>query len=129
MLLDGSRAVREAVNSGEKSLDDIVKLLKHGRRFREWIAGQPADTDLLKQYIRSSTRETWAEQLPTKSVRWMLFTGAGVALDLVGTGGLGTAAGIGLSMVDSFFLDNLTRGWRPSQFVEQRLRTFVDRAK
>jgi hypothetical protein len=126
---DNGRAIREAVNSGEKSIGDVIKLLKHGRKFRDWVVALPSDTDLIKEYIRACTQETWADKIPTKSFRWLMFTGAGLAADSVGAGGIGTAAGIGLSAVDSFFLDTIIRGWRPSHFVEQKIRPFIGERK
>lgn len=125
-VLDSGRAVRETINSGERGIDDIIAVLKHARKFKGWLAGQPLDSDIVQQYIRASTEQTWIDKAPAKSLRWLVFTGAGLAFDAMGAGGIGTAVGVGASAVDSFFVDTLLRGWRPSQFVEQRLRPFTN---
>jgi hypothetical protein len=125
-VFDNGHAIREAVNSGEKDFRDVLALLKHARQFREWVAGKPPDADLAKEYTRACTRETWAERLPSKAVKWSMFTAGGLLLDALGLGGLGTAAGVTLSAVDGFLIDPMLRGWRPSQFVEQKLRPFVE---
>jgi hypothetical protein len=81
--LDNGRAIREAVNSGEKTIGDVIKLLKHGRKFRDWVVAVPPDTDLIKEYVRVCTRDTWADKIPTKSMRWLLFTSAGLVADAI----------------------------------------------
>lgn len=125
-VFDDGRAIREAINNGSKDFREVLALLKSARKFREWIAGIPHDSEIAKEYLRACTRETWAERLPSKSLKWAMFSGAGIFLDALGLGGLGTAAGVGLSAIDGFILDPLLRGWRPSQFVEQRLRPFIE---
>jgi hypothetical protein len=71
------------------------------------------------------TQSTWVDKLPSKTIRWLLFSGAGLGLDAMGAGGVGTALGIGLGAVDSFFLDSILKGWKPNQFVEGSLAPFV----
>lgn len=124
-VLDDGRAIREAINSGEKCFPDLIQLLKHGRKFRSWVAEQPADSNLIKEYFQACTHQTWVERLPAKSLRWMLFTGIGLAFDAAGAGGVGTAGGVGLSLMDSFLVDPILRGWRPSHFINRRLRPFL----
>ena len=36
LIFDDSRSVREAINSGQRSLLDALELAEHGRRFRDW---------------------------------------------------------------------------------------------
>jgi hypothetical protein len=127
-VFEDGKALREAVNSGTKSLKDLLTLLTHARRFRDWISTQPPDTDLMKAYYKECVRDTWVDKLPGKSVRWLLFTGLGAAIDAAGAGGLGTAIGLTVSAGDAFLLDRMIRGWRPSQFVEKKLRDYVRRS-
>jgi hypothetical protein len=68
----------------------------------------------------------WADKLPPKTLRWLLFTGGGLALGAAFTNPLtGAIAGTALSLADSFLLDKLIKGWRPSQFIEGPLKDFV----
>lgn len=60
-------------------------------------------------------------------MRWSLFTGAGLLLDALYGGGLGTASGLALSAGDAFLLDKLVKGWKPNQFIDNTLQEFVDR--
>jgi len=56
-----------------------------------------------------------------------LFTGAGIGIDALGAGGIGTSIGVALSAADQFLLDRLIKGWKPNQFIEDELRGFVSR--
>jgi hypothetical protein len=66
--------------------------------------------------------------LPAKSLRWLIFTGAGLLL-----GGIPGAVGLVASTLsgasDTFLVDHLVRGWKPNQFVEGPLREFVEPRK
>ncbi|AEJ00097.1 hypothetical protein Nit79A3_0190 [Nitrosomonas sp. Is79A3] len=124
-LADG-RKIREAVNSGVVTFAAVVKLLKSADKFRHWLKQQPVDANLLRSYYQETIKDSWADRLPTKSVRWSIFTGLGLAADSLGAGGLGTATGVAISAVDSFLLDKLFRGWKPHQFVESDLVSLFD---
>jgi hypothetical protein len=41
---------------------------------------------LVKNYFRAVTEQTWRDKLPTEAVRWSLFTGAGLIVDVLGAG-------------------------------------------
>lgn len=121
LTLDGAFAIRDAVNSGRVSFSQIRELVEKAERFKTWLDGQSPDRELIKAYYEAVIKETWVDKLPAKSVRWGVFTAAGLALDAA-TGGVGgTIAGVGLSIVDSFFLDKLVKGWRPHHFIEEDL--------
>ena len=54
--------------------------------------------------------------------------GRGLALGAAFTNPItGTAAGTALSLADSFLLDKLIKGWKPSQFIDGPLKDFVQR--
>jgi len=122
--LNDSRAIRKAINSGEKDLGNLLPVLKKSRKFKDWVQDAD-DEELVKEYFREVTSDTWIDRLPAKSSRWLLFTGAGVLADAVGTGGLGTATGVTLSAFDNLLLDRILEGWKPNQFVEEELSEFV----
>lgn len=123
--LHSASSIREAVNSGERDIRDILTLLAHARKFRKWVGAHKDTPDLLRSCYADSVATTWAERLPSKTARWFMFTGAGLALDAVATGGLGLIAGLATSAADGFLLDRLIAGWKPSQFIEDRLKPFV----
>lgn len=124
VVLNG-RAVGEAIRDGVKSFDDLLRLLDTADEFKSWVADQPDDANIIRQYYESLSRGTWIERLPGKGIRFILFTGLGLAVDAVLPTGIGTATGVAIGAADTFFLDRLLRGWKPNQFVERRLIPFV----
>jgi hypothetical protein len=65
------------------------------------------------------------EKLPSKSIRWSFFTGAGIITDIAATGGIATLVGLGLSALDTFYLDKLISGWKPNQFIEEEVKKLL----
>ena len=126
-ILHDCRAIREAVNSGEKTFADVLKLLDKAEKFKKWLKDKQPEADLCKEYHHAVTRDTWVDKLPGKTARWSLFTGAGLGIDALGAGGFGTALGVGLGAFDEFILDRLAKGWKPNQFVEGPLNRFLNK--
>lgn len=122
---DDGRAIREAVNAKHKSFDDILQLVETAARFKDWLAKHEDSADLRKEYLKAVSRSSWADKLPPKAVRILLFTAAGVGLSSITTPVGGAAASLGLNILDSFFADRLLKGWKPDQFVEGALKEFV----
>ena len=84
------------------------------------------DADLIKAYYREISKSSWIDNLSVKVVRWALFQAAGVGVGAVlGAGALGIVGGAALGFFDSFLLDKLSKGWKPDQFIEGSLKTFV----
>ncbi|HEX9989367.1 MAG TPA: hypothetical protein VGE45_12940 [Chloroflexia bacterium] len=127
VFLKDARAIKEAVNSGERSFYDVMKLLEKARKFKHWLKGQPTDIDLVTEYFREVTSDSWVDKLQSKTLRWILFDLSGVVLDKLGWEPYGTLTGVALSVADAFLLDSIATGWRPSQFVNGPLRAFVSK--
>ncbi|MGO8091633.1 hypothetical protein AB9E29_31345 [Rhizobium leguminosarum] len=121
-----SKNLRDAINSGERTFSEFLDLLDESRKFKDWLKGASPERGLLKEYHDAVTRHGWLDKLPSKGARFGLMTGGGFALDLALTGGLATAGALALGAADTFLLDKVLRGWRPNQFVEEDLKTFVD---
>ena len=122
-----SRCIREAVNSGERTFDDVLRLVTAGPKFKEWLKKSSQDGDLVKEYCREVTQAEWAEKLPPKSARFAIFGAASTAASFLLTPLAGAAVGIGLSAGDYFLLDKVIKGWKPNQFVNGPLKDFVGR--
>jgi hypothetical protein len=126
--LQNALAIREAINSGSRTFSEFMGVLERADRFREWLQRLNPDAQLLNEYYREVTRDSWAQGLPGKVSRFAFFTLGGVVVDtLLPMGGLGTAIGVTISAVDAFWLDRLTKGWRPNQFIDGPLKRFVDK--
>jgi hypothetical protein len=124
--LKDAHAIRSAINSGEKSFSDFLPVLEQASKFKEWLRSQNPDESVLSQYLKAATAETWVDKLPSKTTRFVIATGIGIAADLIWPSGAGTVLGIGVGAGDSLVLDRISKGWRPNQFVEGPLQKFVD---
>jgi hypothetical protein len=100
-------------------------ILPKAAKFKEWLRSDAPQQDVIKAYFKEVVTPTWIDKLPSKAVRWFLFTAAGLGLDAIGAGGLGTVTGIGLGATDTFLLDRLLKGWEPNQFVDDHLRKLI----
>ncbi len=120
-----NKSIREAYNSGRITLETVMKAIYEADRFKGWLAKQDIDSDLIKEYYKEVTKNSSFDHLPGKSLRWSIFTGLGIASDMLIAGGLGTVAGVTLSLLDAFVLEKLIKGWRPNQFVEENLENLI----
>lgn len=118
LTLENTYAIREAVNSGRVTFYEVLSLLEAADKFRQWVAGVPDDKNLKRAYYQEVVKDSKFEKLPVKTSRWACFTAAGLGIDLLGAGGVGTAAGMALGAADTFLLDKLIAGWKPNHFVE-----------
>lgn len=121
VVFPDGRSLRESVNSGRVTVAELIPLIEKAGKFKGWIAGKPFDANLLGEYHRAVSEKSILEKLPGKSVRWAVFTGAGIAADLAFAGGVGTLAGIALGSFDTFVLDKVAGGWKPNQFIEKNV--------
>lgn len=117
-FLRGGNTIAEAINSGERTFDDFLKILDDAKKFKSWLKNENPDISLMKSYYNEATKGTWVQKLPFKIFRFMFFVGGGWLTDV--------AMETGLNAADSFLLDRLVKGWRPNQFVEGPLQRFVD---
>lgn len=124
-MLNDAPSLREVINSGERNISDFLKLLDQAERFREWLRNANADAGIVRNYYRSAIEKTWADKLPTKSIRFVVATGLGILADIMVPTGLGTVAGVAVGAADNFYLDRLLKGWRPNQFIEGPYREFI----
>ncbi len=126
VVIGDSRSIGEAVNSGQRDFSDVLKLVQKAERFKEWLKEQRDSSELRDAYCREVSHLDWADELPSKGIRWLIISGAGLAIDAIaGTQIAATAGGLALSAADAFLLDKLLKGWRPSQFIEGPLREFL----
>jgi hypothetical protein len=127
-VLDDLPNIRDAVNSGARTYSDVVRLVEQAARFKDWIGEQDGDGELRKSYLRDVMHVDWADNLPPKALRWLIFNAAGMALGALFTHPMtGTIASNALSAADTFILDKLIKGWKPNHFIDGPLKGFVHR--
>jgi hypothetical protein len=124
-IFQENKSIRDAYNSGKLDLETILKTIYKADKFKDWLAKQDIDSDLIKQYYKEITKDSPLDHLPGKSVRWSIFTGLGIASDALIGSGVGTMAGVSLSLLDAFVLDKIIKGWKPNQFVEENLEKLI----
>jgi hypothetical protein len=117
IAIDTAPSLREVINSGERSFDEFLKLLDKSQKFRDWARGVNPDEKLVKAYWNEVISEGWINKLPTKLLRYIIGTTVGAIEPL---------SGHAISIADSFLLEKLLGGWRPSHFVDKTFRPFVD---
>jgi hypothetical protein len=115
-------SIREVINAGERTPEEFIRLMKKAGPFQNWLQKQNPTADLVTEMLREKTRVDWLDTLPAKAVRFGLFTGAGMIADYF-VPGASTLTGA----IDTFLLERLGEGWRPHYFVENQLRSFLDR--
>jgi hypothetical protein len=121
LLLDDAKAVREAFNSGSIPISEVVRVILAASRFKDWLIKQDPDKSIVREYYKEISKGTFIDRLPGKTTRWATFTSLGILADTLMPTGIGTIAGIGASFLDSFFLEKLAKGWKPSQFIDDHL--------
>lgn len=125
VILPDAKMIREVINSGEKSFADILPLLENSKKFKRWV--HPLDGDdtvIIEEYYRSRYKNSWVDDLPTKLLRFTVFTQAGIMTESIAPLALGGLIEIGLNVGDTFLLEKLIKGWKPDQYVDQ-LKNFV----
>jgi hypothetical protein len=117
-VFDDAKNIREAINCQRIDVSKVVAVIRNSTRFKEWLVNKEGDQDLIKEYYKAVTTDTFIDKLPGKTARWAIFTCLGLAADVVATGGLGFVAGTALGALDTFYIDKLIKGWKPNQFIE-----------
>lgn len=117
LTLEEAGAFADAYNEGSIDFDTALRHIDKSDKFRHWLEGLPPSADIVSEYNAALAREGVFEGTVPSVARFAFFTSAGVAADVALTGGIGTAAGIGLALFDSLLVQKVVRGWRPNVFV------------
>lgn len=123
-VIENARTIKEVINSGEKSFKEFIPIYEKSLDFKKWLNSVNEDKKLIDEYYKKTIDNTWADNIPIKSIRWMCFTGIETIVGLFGP--LGIIASIGLSFVDNFIINAIVNGWKPDQFVEKDLKRFCN---
>jgi hypothetical protein len=113
--------IREVINSGERSMKELLVLLDEAARFKKWLTEANPDVGLVQSYQKEVTKKSWVETLPGKGIRFVVAAGTGFAA----TAAAGPAGGLGVGLTNTFLLDRLLKGWRPNHFIEGPYKQFV----
>src|SRR5262249_42585933 len=114
--LGNARAVREIINSGERTFSDFMPILRKAAKFKDWLSTKSPDANLLEEFYQAATSETWINKLPGKTLRYVVTSTVGLA---------GLVPGLAASAIDEFLVDRLLGGWKPNRFVDGPLKKFT----
>ena len=123
-VLSGN-GIASAINSGERTFLEFLDVVEKADKFKKWIIGVGDDKNIAREYFNEVSKSGWLEKLPSKTLRYLAFGGAGIAVGAVASPLVGTASSMVLSAIDSFLVDRLIGGWKPNQFVDEKVRPFV----
>lgn len=126
ICFSNGKALRQVINSGTRSLDDLYPVVERSNKFTNWLQEREPDANLIDSYYKEVTKDSWIDKLPTKVARWLVFTGMGTVIDFYAGTGIGTLAGCSISAFDALLLDKLLRGWKPNQFIHGELNKFIN---
>lgn len=127
-VFENARDLRDAVNTGKVSSNELVQVICKATKFKAWLQGKESSNDLLKEYYAAVTQESKIDGLSGKTARFSAFTFLGMGADATFTGGVGTLAGLSLGVLDTFYLDKLLAGWKPNQFIEDEVLPLVSKS-
>lgn len=119
IVIPNAPSLREVIDSKSKSFDEFLALLDQSQRFRDWIQTVNPDEKLVQAYFNDVMAQGWLQSLPGKVIRYVLTTAIG---------GVWPISGAILSAADSVLLEKIAGGWRPSQFVDMKLKPFLEGA-
>lgn len=120
LILPDMPKLAEVIDSGERSFEEFMRLLDRADKFKKWLNSVSPDEGLVRSYLKEASAEGWIQRVPAKLIRYILATAIGAF-----SPGAGAAAGL----ADSFLVERLLGGWRPSHFVKERLGPFTEEAK
>ena len=100
-------------------LDDILKLRDsfHSKIFRYWLQNTQYEEDLMRKEIMNSVRNILGNNA-SNAIRM-------IASSLIGIGGF--LPGVIASSFDSFILEKISKGWHPNFFLDNKLKTMIDK--
>jgi len=117
ILLNGCPDIATVLNSGDRSFEEFSELLSKANKFKKWLKGKSPDENLISNYLEDVTSSGWVNRTPSRILRYLSCTSLGF---------VAPAAGIVVSAFDTFFLEKLSAGWKPNQFINGKLKSFVD---
>lgn len=112
-------SIAEVIDSGSKSLEDIVDLLNAAREFKVWKSQLSDEKSFVEEFDRAMKAELpWTQRIVGKVLRFLFTQGVGF---------LSVPMGVVANGLDSLIVNNLgCGGWKPAQFVNGELKCFME---
>ncbi len=99
-------------------LDDILKLRDsiNGRQFRYWAKRNEYEEELMHQEVMNSVQTVLGSRIS--------LVGRALACSIFGI--MGFVPGLMASLMDSFVINEIARGWHPNLFLDEKLKALLD---
>lgn len=117
VFVNNAANIPNLINNSPDLLNDYLKILEKANRFREWLDSVDENSNLLSEYYKAVSSETWLEKGPVKNFKWIFDIGISTILGLINP-----AIGVvysGLSGAADKIAENL---WKPNMFVDKELK-------
>lgn len=115
-ILYGCPRLGEAFLTHAISSRQLKELLEEGDKWRRWLQKQSADANIINEYVKALSQKTLADNPAIKGSR-LVTTSLMGSIPLIGP-----VLGYAASIIDTFFVDKLLRGWRPNHFIQDKLK-------
>lgn len=115
-ILYGCPRLGEAFLTHAISSRQLKELLKEGDKWRYWLQKQSEDSNIISEYVEELSKKTLVDNPIIKGSR-MAVTSLISFIPIFGTILEKTA-----SIIDTFFVDKLLRGWKPNHFIQEKLK-------
>lgn len=106
--------IRSAIVNNAIEMSNILAIRESskGKKFRNWLreANVHYARDLERAYVEALGKNTLADSIPLRSMRFTITFLTGLA---------NPAIGLGIDIVDSFFIDNWLKGFTPKLFLDE----------
>lgn len=115
--------IASAVANNQLQLSDIwdIRNSSNSVKFRRWFHENISENPdkVAEEYIATVQQTSPIDKKWVKTIRFVLPLFAGLGADFaIGTQGISTALGATFSLVDSFWLNKLLRGYSPKFFID-----------
>lgn len=121
-ILYGCPRLGEAFLTHAISSRQLKELLEEGDKWRYWLQKQSEDSNIISEYVEELSKKTLADNTIIKGSRMAVTSLIGF-IPIVGATLEKTA-----SIIDTFFVDKLLRGWKPNHFIQNKLKSTLQQA-
>ncbi|UQW97267.1 hypothetical protein M2M59_15340 [Rummeliibacillus sp. G93] len=137
--IEGVPTFSQLVNEGLFDVKDLPKIRegKNAEKFRAWIDSTSSHSDryeITREYINTITNSKSILERPIgKLTRVLGVTALGGIIGSTVAGPIGALSGavvgntmdIGISLFDSYVLDNIFKGWTPKYYIDKQVRPLI----
>lgn len=118
-VLAAGHEIAESIRFHYRTWSELQTLLRRAResKFKDWLNQRNPDASLIGEYYKAITTETWIEELPAKTFRFVICTLAGLTAP--------APLSIALSAADTFLVNRWLGGWKPNAFINGPLKQYA----